>query len=81
MFGQIKENVKEKYGTDIEYPLAHFVMCCGFFLILIIEQTVLHYQEKTVLEAGEPQPLLPESGTTSINNARQRYSYEVLKEY
>jgi len=74
-FEEIKENIKEKYGKEIEYPLAHFVMCCGFFLILIIEQTVLHYQEKIVQE-GEPQPLLSDSGTTPPTNAHQRYSYE-----
>jgi hypothetical protein len=27
-----------------DYPLAQLVVGCGFFLILTIEQTVLHFQ-------------------------------------
>jgi len=30
---------------DTEYPIAEFLVCCGFFIILTIEQGVLHCQE------------------------------------
>ena len=49
--------MQEQYGVSISFPLAQLVVVLGFFLILTVEQTVLHYQEKWAAE-GETQPLL-----------------------
>ena len=40
--------MKEEYSVDVDYPLAQFVIVMGFFLILTIEQTVLHFQVKHI---------------------------------
>ena len=36
--------IKTQYDYEIEYPVAHLLVCCGFFLILVIEQWVLSLQ-------------------------------------
>jgi hypothetical protein len=36
--------IKEIYKVDVDYPLAQFVMALGFFIILLLEQTVLHFK-------------------------------------
>ena len=52
--------IKAQYDYEIEYPVAQLLLCCGFFLILVIEQWVLSLQEGWYAEAAaaERQPLL-----------------------
>jgi len=58
---EIREGIKDAYNFDIEYPLSQFVMCCGFFLILTLEQAVLHFQENWIQESEERQHLLSQT--------------------
>ena len=39
------DEIEKVYGVKIEYPVAGFVICIGFFLVLIVEQSVLTCQE------------------------------------
>ena len=39
------DEIEKAYGVKIEYPVAGFVICIGFFLVLIVEQSVLSCQE------------------------------------
>ena len=41
----VLDEIEEKYHTKIDYPVAGFVICCGFFLVLIIEQIILECKE------------------------------------
>ena len=52
--------MKDEYDVDIDYPLAQFIMCLGFLLILLIEQAALTVQESWTPEsrAEERAPLL-----------------------
>lgn len=52
--------IKDQYHVDVDYPLAQFIMVMGFFLILTIEQTVLHFQESWMSEVDR-EPLLSRS--------------------
>ena len=45
---QVLEDVKTEYGITIDLPLVPFIVVVGFMLILIIEQTVLHFQVGTI---------------------------------
>ena len=36
--------MKTEYGITIDLPVVPFIVVVGFMLILIIEQTVLHFQ-------------------------------------
>lgn len=65
-FAKVLLEIKDQYKVDFDYPVAQFVMVFGFFLILSIEQTVLHYQERWRAEA-EREPLLSQ---------RRRQSYQ-----
>ena len=50
--------IKKEYGTDIQFPLAQFIVCCGFFLILAVEQLVVSLQESWTTRLEETEPLL-----------------------
>ena len=54
------KQVKDEYDVDIDYPLAQFIMCLGFLLILLIEQAALTVQESWSPESRpeERSPLL-----------------------
>ena len=39
------DEIEKVYGVKIEYPVAGFVICMGFFLVLIVEQSVLACQK------------------------------------
>jgi len=65
---EIRKEIKEAYDYDLQYPLAHFIMCVGFFLILTVEQTVLHVQENWIQEQEESESLLAGSNRTSYNS-------------
>ena len=39
------DEIEKEYGVKIEYPVAGFVICIGFFLVLIVEQSVLACQK------------------------------------
>merc|ERR1719402_473454 len=54
----VLEQIKDVYHVDLDYPVSEFIMVLGFFLILLIEQTVLHFQESWIAEEEERQPLL-----------------------
>merc|ERR1712130_391118 len=64
---------------DLDYPVAQFVIVFGFFVILTVEQTVLHFQEQWALDA-EREPLLsrrrrPSVGSTSSYSSTQGHSH------
>jgi len=69
---EIRKEIKEAYDFDVEYPLAHFIMCVGFFIILTIEQLVLHVQENWIQEMEESQSLLSGSNVTSYNSTEHQ---------
>ena len=52
---QVLEEIKHQYNVDLDYPVAQFVIVFGFFIILTIEQAVLHFQ---VLAPGPRLPML-----------------------
>jgi zinc transporter 1/2/3 len=56
-FAKVLAEIKDKYKVDLDYPVAQFVIVFGFFIILFIEQTVLHFQEQWAADA-EREPLL-----------------------
>ena len=45
---QVLEDVKTEYGITTDLPVVPFIVVVGFMLILIIEQTVLHFQVGTI---------------------------------
>ena len=50
-------------------------MCCGFFLILSVEQVVLHFQENWIQEFEERQPLLSEGGGATYSSTHSRHHH------
>jgi len=77
---QVLAEVKTQYHVDLDYPVAQFTMVFGFFLILLIEQTVLHIQEQWLKE-DEMEPLLSRTRKASIeegfhsNHSRQHHHH------
>ena len=68
--------IKTQYNYDIEYPVAQLIFCCGFFLILIIEQWVLSLQEGSSRATDdEREPLLAGGETSSYQSTQQTNSY------
>ena len=63
---KVMEEIQNEYNVDLDYPLAQLTVVMGFFLILTIEQTVLHFQESWMAEA-EGQPLLARSRHMSVS--------------
>ena len=43
-FSKVLDEIKDQYKVDLDYPVAQFVIVFGFFVILTVEQTVLHFQ-------------------------------------
>ena len=52
------DEIKDEYKVEVDYPVAQFIMVCGFFLILVIEQATLEMQERWLARAEERAPLL-----------------------
>merc|ERR1719394_1382833 len=71
-FKKVLEEIKDQYKVDFDYPVAQFVIVFGFFVILTIEQTVLHFQEQWALDA-EREPLLSRRRRNS-NGSTSSYS-------
>ena len=68
--------IKTQYNYDIEYPVAQLVFCCGFFLILIIEQWVLSLQEGSRRATDdEREPLLGEGEVSTYQSTQQTNTY------
>lgn len=57
LFVEILSEIEAKYDITVTFPLTHFVVCFGFFLILFIEQAVLFIKE-TIAATDEREPLL-----------------------
>jgi len=79
-FTEVLKKIKDQYKVDLDYPVAQFVIVFGFFVILTIEQTVLHFQEQWALDA-EREPLLsrrrrPSAGSTSSYSSTQGHSHQ-----
>jgi len=66
-FQKVFKEIQEEYKIDLDYPVAQFVLVFGFFLILLIEQTVLHFQEKWEAET-ERSALLSQSENISYQS-------------
>ena len=62
----MKQEIKTEYNVDIDYPLAQFIVCCGFFLILIVEQLVSSMQDSWTGQREEREPLL-RAGTPGVS--------------
>merc|ERR1719347_2379125 len=71
-FSKVLDEIKDQYKVDLDYPVAQFVIVFGFFVILTIEQTVLHFQEQWALDA-EREPLLSRRRRNS-NGSTSSYS-------
>jgi len=52
------QEVLKQLKNDTEYPIAEFLVCCGFFIILTIEQGVLHCQEVWLRKAEDREALV-----------------------
>merc|ERR1719470_405149 len=72
---QVLEEIKDQYNVDLDYPVAQFIMVFGFFLILVIEQSVLHFQEQWMQEE-EREPLLSRSRQASIGSYHSSHSHQ-----
>eukprot|EP00092_Neocalanus_flemingeri_P065692 GFUD01079927.1.p1 GENE.GFUD01079927.1~~GFUD01079927.1.p1 ORF type:complete len:218 (-),score=55.79 GFUD01079927.1:65-718(-) len=71
----VLSEIKTQYKVDLDYPVAQFIMVFGFFLILLIEQTVLHFQEQW-LQEEEREPLLSRSRQASIGSYHSSHSHQ-----
>jgi len=77
----VLDEIEKQYNTKIDYPVAGFVICFGFFLVLIIEQIVLEYKERinsnranlSVNAYDETSPLLHNHNDTHNDRERSRY--------
>jgi len=72
---EVLEEIKEQYHVDLDYPVAQFIMVVGFFIILTIEQSVLHFQELWAQEE-EREPLLSRSRQASIGSYHSSHSHQ-----
>lgn len=55
----VLDEIEARYSTKIDYPVSEFVICLGFFLVLIVEQIVLDCRENwTSSSPAERAPLL-----------------------
>ena len=41
---KVLKEIQDVYNVDLHYPVSEFIMVLGFFIILFIEQSVLHFQ-------------------------------------
>jgi len=64
---EVMKSIKDEYNLDVDYPVAQFIMVLGFLLILLIEQTVLHFQEQWMAELDR-EPLLSRSRRDSVGS-------------
>ena len=44
-FDRVLEEIENDYGTKIDFPVAGFAICFGFFMVLALEQFVLTWKE------------------------------------
>lgn len=72
----VLEQIKDVYHVDLDYPVSEFIIVLGFFLILIIEQTVLHFQESWIAEEEERQPLLGGSSNNRRYDSQETYQHQ-----
>lgn len=61
LFDEILQQVETQYGITVDFAITKFVVCCGFFLILFIEQVVLFIKESLAAQ-DEREPLLGSDG-------------------
>ena len=73
----VLDEIEKEYHTKIDYPVAGFVICLGFFLVLTIEQIILTYKESSEYSAipgsnnAERTPMITHE---QVHNHNQRYS-------
>ena len=73
----VLDEIEKEYHTKIDYPVAGFVICMGFFLVLAIEQIILTFRESSEYSAipginnSERAPLITHE---QVHNHNQRYS-------
>jgi len=72
---EVLAEIKDQYNVDLDYPVAQFIMVFGFFLILTIEQSVLHFQEQW-MQDEEREPLLSRSRQASIGSYHSSHSHQ-----
>ena len=44
-FDHVLDEIEAVYHTKVDYPVAEFIICFGFFVVLILEQIVLDCKE------------------------------------
>merc|ERR1740137_482605 len=76
---EVLAEIKDQYNVDLDYPVAQFIMVFGFFLILTIEQSVLHFQEQW-MQDEEREPLLSRSRQASIGSYHSSHSHQQSSE-
>ncbi|XP_018620326.1 zinc transporter ZIP3 [Scleropages formosus] len=62
-------------GITLQFPLPEFIMTMGFFLVLVMEQLVLVFKDKSGGSAGERQALLVESSNQLHNRDILGYNH------
>jgi len=80
IFQQVLEDVKKEYGITTDFPVVPFIVVVGFMLILIIEQTVLHFQDEKH-EPEDEQPIVDASGEVSDNIVPNQRGHQHIHQF
>lgn len=62
-------------GITLEFPLPEFIMAMGFFLVLILEQIVLAFKDKSSSHMEERRALLVDSGVQANGRNGRHHSH------
>ena len=60
----VVETINDEYHYDLKFPFSGFIICCGFFLVLFIEQGIIICKE-----SEKPHPPLMVNSTISISHS------------
>ena len=50
-------DIRREYNVEIHFPVTELTILCGFLVVLVIEQCVLHYQERWARGRGQDQEM------------------------
>ena len=60
---RVLDEIENEDGDKIDFPVAGFVICIGFFMVLTLEQTVLSCKESWSSSSSEPFSINSNTGT------------------
>ncbi|XP_075995013.1 zinc transporter ZIP1-like [Genypterus blacodes] len=63
-------------GVTLDFPLPEFIMAMGFFLVLILEQIVLTFKDRSSPVLEERRALLVDSGVQAGNRSERHHSHQ-----